>query len=182
LGRGEDPANRGNRTCLLAGDVLISLSTSLVKRCVGRRRGTSQCVPRTKMCPNLSVCSYDRQHQSADLQAFQVSPLTDSNRRPPPYHAARVFADLSPFRRLRFATDCDQLQPRGSMRAPSDNRQNGLVRGRRSCLERLRWRRLRTIGARHATDRMIARDTPVVACRRRAVRAASRRRRQRIRT
>ena len=40
------------------------------------------------------------------------SPLTDSNRRPPPYHSA--VSALS-----RFAADCRRLQPRGSIKAPS---------------------------------------------------------------
>ena len=55
--------------------------------------------------------------------------------------------------------------------APSDNRPNGLVRGRRSGLECLRWRRLRTIGARHATDRLIGgpHRWPVAAVRTRSV-------------
>ena len=57
------------------------------------------------------------------------SPLTDSNRRPPPYHPSpvatgcnlrqrfpRVFAS---FGRGQFATDCHCLQPRGYIRAPS---------------------------------------------------------------
>src|SRR6184192_3414738 len=56
------------------------------------------------------------------------SPLTDSNRRPPPYQTSRatgrnprqrfwrLFAALAP---IRFATHCHRLQPRGSIRAPS---------------------------------------------------------------
>ena len=51
LGRGQDLANRGNRSCLLAGDFLVNLSTSLftdVSEDDARRRSASR-VP--QMCP-----------------------------------------------------------------------------------------------------------------------------------
>src|SRR5439155_26415896 len=57
------------------------------------------------------------------------SPLTDSNRRPPPYHGIqtatgrnrrqRFWLVLAASAPVRFATDCDRLQPRGSIKAPS---------------------------------------------------------------
>jgi hypothetical protein len=57
------------------------------------------------------------------------SPLSDSNRRPPPYHAVvAVTGGNSPQRfalvlalsgRERFAAVCHRLQPRGSIKAPS---------------------------------------------------------------
>ena len=63
------------------------------------------------------------------LAGHSESPLTDSNRRPPPYHALRAATGCSPRQRFSlvsaplaaasFATGCHRLQPRGSMKAPS---------------------------------------------------------------
>src|SRR2546428_7613234 len=54
------------------------------------------------------------------------SPLTDSNRRPPPYRDAtggsrsqRISLVFAVSRAGRFAADCHRLQPRGSIKAPS---------------------------------------------------------------
>ncbi len=57
------------------------------------------------------------------------SPLTDSNRRPPPYHGSSWATGGNPRQRFspvsaisdvaRFATDCHRLQPQGSIKAPS---------------------------------------------------------------
>src|SRR5215211_2190026 len=57
------------------------------------------------------------------------SPLTDSNRRPPPYHFGVVATGGNPRQRISlafavfadspFAADCHWLQPRGSIKAPS---------------------------------------------------------------
>jgi hypothetical protein len=47
---------------------------------VAMRRAYRRCVR------NVSACLTNRQQQSAHLQALYRSPLTDSNRRPPPYH------------------------------------------------------------------------------------------------
>jgi hypothetical protein len=62
-------------------------------------------------------------------RGFLQSPLTDSNRRPPPYHAdpaatgrkrrQRFWRDSAVFTAARFATACHRLQPRGSIKAPS---------------------------------------------------------------
>jgi hypothetical protein len=67
--------------------------------------------------------------RNAALAASFQSPLTDSNRRPPPYHALRSATGRNlrqrfwlvseVFGRAALATDCHQLQPRGSIRAPS---------------------------------------------------------------
>jgi len=53
------------------------------------------------------------------------SPLTDSNRRPPPYHGTSQATGRNPRQRFwrvsavsalsRFAADCHRLQPRGSI-------------------------------------------------------------------
>jgi hypothetical protein len=61
--------------------------------------------------------------------SVERSPLTDSNRRPPPYHALLSATGRKPrqrfwrvsavFERMRFATGCHRLQPRGSIKAPS---------------------------------------------------------------
>jgi hypothetical protein len=58
-----------------------------------------------------------------------ISPLTDSNRRPPPYHAdpaatgrnlrQRFLPDSGPSATGPFATGCHWLRPLGSMNAPS---------------------------------------------------------------
>jgi hypothetical protein len=58
-----------------------------------------------------------------------ASPLTDSNRRPPPYHGTpqatdgsrwqRIWLVSAVFRGLRFASDCHGLRPLGSISAPS---------------------------------------------------------------
>jgi hypothetical protein len=92
-------ANRGNRSCLLAGRTSCSTCrTSLSQTCRKTTRDIAKCVARPARCfRNVSACSADRQQQSADVQALWVSPLTDSNRRPPPYHGgferhARTFA------------------------------------------------------------------------------------------
>jgi hypothetical protein len=63
------------------------------------------------------------------LQVVPRSPLTDSNRRPPPYHALVAATGRNRRQRFwlvfavspagRFASGCDRLQPRGSIKAPS---------------------------------------------------------------
>jgi hypothetical protein len=96
-----------------------------VQRAIGRR-----CAARwTFGGPRVSDWSSSQQTEPTRVQRLLQSPLTDSNRRPPPYHPSpgatgcnprqrfpRVFAS---FGRGRFATDCHCLQPRGSIRAPS---------------------------------------------------------------
>src|SRR5206468_6844938 len=67
--------------------------------------------------------------ENADLQALRESPLTDSNRRPPPYHGTSQATGGNRSQRFslvsaalvtpRFAHDCHRLQPRGSIKAPS---------------------------------------------------------------
>ncbi len=57
-------------------------------RVVALRRAYRRCVR------NVSACSGYRQQQSADLQALCPSPLTDSNRRPPPYHGGALPTEL----------------------------------------------------------------------------------------
>jgi hypothetical protein len=60
-----------------------------------RSRGTCQKTPRDvavrrayrRCVGNVSACSGHRQHKDAICRLFTKSPLTDSNRRPPPYHA-----------------------------------------------------------------------------------------------
>src|SRR5205823_8077331 len=62
--------------------------------------------------------------------ALLQSPLTDSNRRPPPYHGTSQATGRSRSQRFSpisavsgpccFAGDCHLLQPRGSIKAPSD--------------------------------------------------------------
>ena len=60
------------------------------------------------------------------------SPLTDSNRRPPPYHGngsqptATVLACSAASATSRFADDCHRLQPRGSIKAPSADLRSNL--------------------------------------------------------
>jgi hypothetical protein len=54
---------------------------------VALRRAYRRCVR------NVSACCTKRQQQSGDLQALWLSPLTDSNRRPPPYHGGFALRD-----------------------------------------------------------------------------------------
>ena len=77
------------------------------------------------MCPG---CLANRQSPSAYLQALSVSPLTASNRRPPPYHAEVVATGGNQWQRFwlvcavsrafRVAIGCHWLHPRGSIKAP----------------------------------------------------------------
>jgi hypothetical protein len=67
----------------------------------------------------------------ADFRGFSLSksPLTDSNRRPPPYHVLPeatggsrwqwISLVVAVSRASRFAAGCHRLQPRGSIKAPS---------------------------------------------------------------
>jgi hypothetical protein len=74
-------------------------------------------------------CTPLRQQKRPFCWPFK-SPLTDSNRRPPPYHVLPSATGRNPRQRfwlvlaasapIRFATDCHRLQPRGSIKAPSD--------------------------------------------------------------
>jgi hypothetical protein len=65
--------------------------------------------------------------KSGRFAALFQSPLTDSNRRPPPYHLAatsrnprqRFWLVRAASAPIRFATDCHRLQPRGSIKAAS---------------------------------------------------------------
>jgi hypothetical protein len=73
----------------------------------------------------------------ADLQAFSGSPLTDSNRRPPPYHGTSHATGRNPRQRFWLifavlatawlAAECHRLQPRGSIKAPSSVVRAGYV-------------------------------------------------------
>ncbi len=98
----------------------------------------------------------------AERAAYLQSPLTDSNRRPPPYHgtsAATVgnqrqrFSLVSAvFGAAPFAADCHRLQPRGSMRAPPSVVHSW--RGTRQCAERPRWPHRLSRHARAAARRL----------------------------
>src|SRR5918994_5231060 len=73
------------------------------------------------------MCMPIRKRKSRFAGLLQ-SPLTDSNRRPPPYHGAstatgrnrrqRFPACLSRFAAAAFATGCHPLRPLGSINAP----------------------------------------------------------------
>src|SRR6266545_1921534 len=86
VGGGHVLASSGNDDCPLAGDFHDRLVICALPRCVGRRRPTSPCVARTEMCPSCVRVFLWQTTRNAYLQALCVSPLTDSNRRPPPYH------------------------------------------------------------------------------------------------
>jgi hypothetical protein len=94
VGKGQDPANRATEVASERGDFLLDLSTQPCATCrkttrvVAVRRAYRRCVR------NVSACSVDRQQQSVDLQALWLSPLTDSNRRPPPYHGGALPTEL----------------------------------------------------------------------------------------
>jgi hypothetical protein len=67
--------------------------------------------------------------QRALFAGLYRSPLTDSNRRPPPYHVLLAATGRNPRQRfslvfavfgaVAFAAVCHRLQPRGSIKAPS---------------------------------------------------------------
>jgi hypothetical protein len=92
------------------------------------RRAYRRCVR------NVSARSTDRQQQSADLQALYRSPLTDSNRRPPPYHAIptatagsrwqRFGASSSDFSACCEVNLCHRLRPLCSIPVPSQSSEN----------------------------------------------------------
>src|SRR5205823_5061290 len=77
--------------------------------------------------------------QSGTLQGVSRSPLTDSNRRPPPYHGSSEATGGSRWQRIwlafavhgssRFAGGCHRLQPPGSIKAPSFVVGFGYIRG-----------------------------------------------------
>jgi hypothetical protein len=107
-------------------------SMKIVSEGVAVRRAYQKCVR------SVSARSSNRQHQSADLQALYRSPLTDSSRRPPPYHALRTATGRNPRQRFRlvsalfrlgaFATGCHWLRPLGSINAPSSSRRSVMRR------------------------------------------------------
>jgi hypothetical protein len=82
-GRGSQSRHLGQRL-VPASRAFSSVAASLTAvslcqktpRNVALRRAYRKCVR------NVSACSASRQQQSAELQAFYASPLTDSNRRP----------------------------------------------------------------------------------------------------
>jgi hypothetical protein len=78
-----------------------------------------------RSCPSSPATTTERPLEQEETE----SPLTDSNRRPPPYHA--IVAATGRNRRQRFRlilrfsgaghlrAGCHRLQPRGSIKAPS---------------------------------------------------------------
>jgi hypothetical protein len=79
------------------------------------------------LADRLEVSSLSTDH--GDLLAFYRSPLTDSNRRPPPYHGLRSatrrnprqrsWPDFAVFAAVALAAGCQRLRPLGSINAPS---------------------------------------------------------------
>jgi hypothetical protein len=87
-GGGHVLAHQGNRGCSfarLSRERASKPSSRAVSEGVARRRGASR-VP--EMYPRRTRVLLRQTTKNADLQAFYASPLTDSNRRPPPYHRA----------------------------------------------------------------------------------------------
>jgi hypothetical protein len=90
------------------------------------RLGVPTCVP---YLITLDQMQPAEEVKAPRLRGFSRSPLTDSNRRPPPYHVLLVAAGHNWRQRfrlvlarsppIRFATACYRLQPRGSIKAPS---------------------------------------------------------------
>jgi hypothetical protein len=72
---------------------------------VARRRETSRCVALTEMYPRRTRVLRAQATAKPYLQAFRRGPLTDSNRRPPPYHggSGAVTADTAGHSRARCA-------------------------------------------------------------------------------
>jgi hypothetical protein len=83
-----DFVHQGNEGWLFAAPSLTArIDTTAVSR-VSRRRQTSRCVALTEMYPRCTRVLHEQTTRYAYLQAFRRSPLTDSNRRPPPYHGS----------------------------------------------------------------------------------------------
>ena len=94
-----------------------------VPQAVAMRHANHRCVR------FVSACSTSRQQESADLQALRASPLPDSNRRPPPYHAIQTATGGSRWQRFRPRSSrfsaarepnvCHPLRPLCSITVPS---------------------------------------------------------------
>src|SRR6266567_9494374 len=106
-----------------------------------------------------------RRNGKAQLPGFLQSPLTDSNRRPPPYHGTSRATGGSRWQPIwlispglgpsRFAADCHRLQPRGSIEAPSSVVGFGRVGGCSASI--VAWRLARRPGSqRHADLALVA--------------------------
>src|SRR5207247_7974418 len=99
----------------------------------------SPCDALTTDVPACTRVLFEQTTTNTYLQAFCRSPLTDSNRRPPPYHGTshatgrnprqRFWLVFAASARIRFAADCDPLQPRGSIKAPSPRPVETALRG-----------------------------------------------------
>src|SRR5438874_8489035 len=89
-------------------------------------------------CITLHVLQVLKNEKSR-CPGFLQSPLTDSNRRPPPYHGTSQATGGSRWQRIslvfaisragRVAADCHGLQPRGSIKAPSPRPVETALRG-----------------------------------------------------
>src|ERR687896_144507 len=75
-------------------------SRSIVSQGVARCRDASR-VP--EMCPECVLVFLSKTTRDAHLQALCLSPLTDSNRRPPPYHGTTQATGRN--RRQRFSLE-----------------------------------------------------------------------------
>jgi hypothetical protein len=129
LGRGQDLANRGNRSCLLAGDFLVNLSTSLVTDVSeddARRRSASR-VP--QMCPECVRVFSGQTTTKCRFAGTLLEPSGGLEPSTPPYHLTpaaisrnprqRIWLICAPFALAGFATDCHWLRLLGSISAPS---------------------------------------------------------------
>jgi hypothetical protein len=95
---------------------------------VEQRLGTESSMNGSIPTAHWSSCKFSRRRKPRFAPLLQ-SPLTDSNRRPPPYHGTSQATGGSRWQRIwpvfavcgpeRFAADCRRLQPRGSIKAPS---------------------------------------------------------------
>ena len=86
-GGGQVLAHRDNGWRLFAGVSCELPSTPLSATVSGRRIARRRCASRVpRMYPRCTRVLHEQTTRNARLQAFRISPLTDSNRRPPPYH------------------------------------------------------------------------------------------------
>jgi hypothetical protein len=107
-------------------------------RCVGGRRPCPRVPASPKMYPRRLGILPSQATLHAHLQGFSRSPLTDSNRRPPPYHLTPVATSRNLPQRIwlvsavlaagRFAGACYWLRLLGSINAPSSRRESLLRR------------------------------------------------------
>jgi hypothetical protein len=139
--------------------------TAVRPGCPSRHRHERANVVRTsdraRKCPRVTdVCCVD--NRVSDPRTIRRSPLTDSNRRPPPYHAPRSATSGNPRQgfwlvgavsaAIPFATGCHRLRPLCSINAPYAVVHEGNTRSSRCELGASERRTRRGLSSRSTTN------------------------------